>query len=291
MSRGKRITNPIAWDGRTQDNRPVRLKIEEVADQVLAPVAARVDALEVDVADHETRITAVEAWRSQATTALVGNQVAIPSSTSLLRANNATLLTIQGIAAGIPGQRLTIVSVGTGHVDVWNDDAAAAAGNRVLTRVVGALSLAAGVGRITLEYDSVSQRWRVVHHEQGTELQPPYSAADFTAAGGGTWTVPGGSVVASHYRRRGREMKWNVFLINTTVTGVVTELRVALPPGITTARSALIPCRHGDAGVLAPQIGFIEVRSTYLAIGRNDGTAFPPGSQTYVQGQVQFETN
>lgn len=294
MSGGRRSSG-VHWPLRLQDHRSAAVPVKAIADEAVAPLAVRVDALEADVAGHEARIVTLETTmatlRAEATIALTGAQTAIPSNASLLRVINGATLTIQGIAPGAPGQQLTIVARGTAQIDVVEQSGAAPAANRIATGVASGFTvLPTGGGRLVLEYDGTSALWRVVQFEQGAWLQPPFNAADFTAAGGGSWTVASGNVFGNHYMRQGRSVTWNVFLVNTAVAGVVTELRIAFPPGWASAHSALTPLRYGDAGALAPQLGFIEVRTNYLAVGRNDGSAFPAGTQTYVQGVINFET-
>lgn len=96
--------------------------------------------------------------------------LALPTGSSnlVIYMNNATLATIQGIAAGITGQRLTIVSMGAGQVDLSHQDAAATAANRLINfATVGKTSLAAGIGVAEYEYDVTTARWRLVSHAQG----------------------------------------------------------------------------------------------------------------------------
>ena len=90
------------------------------------------------------------------------------SNASTIRMNNATLSTITGLAAGVAGQRVKIVSVGTGQVDLSNQDAGSQAANRLINVVTGIkTSLGAGHGWAEYEYDATTLRWRLVGHDQG----------------------------------------------------------------------------------------------------------------------------
>lgn len=90
------------------------------------------------------------------------------ANASTIRMNNATLSTITGLTAGVAGQRVKIVSVGAGQVDLSNQDAGSQAANRLINVVTGIkTSLAAGHGWAEYEYDATTLRWRLVGHDQG----------------------------------------------------------------------------------------------------------------------------
>lgn len=146
---------------------------------------------------------------------------------STLRANNATLLTLRGIAAGVDGAILRIVSIGAGQVDLAHQNAGSAAANRFINFATSAnTSLAAGVGVATLIYDGTTARWRLVEHDQGAYITPTFAAGNFTATGGtgGTWTV--GSAVTSAYYLKGRQLHVEIFLTATTTSAAPSKLRV-----------------------------------------------------------------
>lgn len=89
------------------------------------------------------------------------NDFALTSGAGFLRANNATALTLTGLAAGTDGQRVTIVSIGAGSVTLTDQAAGSTAANRIITGTGGALTLPAGSGGVTLLYDATTARWRV----------------------------------------------------------------------------------------------------------------------------------
>jgi hypothetical protein len=157
------------------------------------------------------------------------------------------LLTLRGVLAGTPGQRLTIVSVGAGQIDLANQDSSSSAANRIITGLTGTISLAATAGRAVLQYDGTSQRWRVVEHDQGTYISPAFSSGDFTANGSMTWSVDSGDVLDYSYYLIGRRLLLNVYINNTTVGGTAnTTLLVKIPGGFTATRSVNMPIRVND---------------------------------------------
>src|ERR1035437_5764017 len=69
------------------------------------------------------------------------------SNASTIRMNNASLTTIRGLKAGVAGQQVTIVSVGTGKVDLAHANTGSGAVNRLLNYITSAATpLAPGSG-------------------------------------------------------------------------------------------------------------------------------------------------
>jgi hypothetical protein len=97
------------------------------------------------------------------TTTVVGSQndFALTAGTTLLRCNNATLLTLTGLAAGVDDQRLDLIALGAGGVTLTDQDAGSVAANRIITGTGAPLVLAAGLGLARLVYDATTARWRV----------------------------------------------------------------------------------------------------------------------------------
>ena len=152
-----------------------------------------------------------------------------------LRCNNASLLTIRGIAGGVDQAILEIVSVGAGQVDLKHQDTNSTAANRLINfATTGPTSLAAGVGTAQFVYDGTTSRWRLLDHEQGDWITPTYGAGNFTGNGSMTWTVDAGDVADYMYYLKGRELSVKIFLAATSVGGTPnTELRAACPGGYT----------------------------------------------------------
>lgn len=156
-------------------------------------------------------------------------------------ANNATLLTVQGIAAGVDGQHLTIASIGAGQVDFAHQNAGATAANRLINIATSAnTSLAAGAGVATFVYDLTAARWRMVTHEQGAWITPAFAAGDYTAATG-NWTVIAGNVAICAYRLSGRTLQIKLNVASTTVSATPASLKRAIPGGFTSADASGAP--------------------------------------------------
>ena len=160
---------------------------------------------------------------------------------SLIRMNNATLATIRGLAAGVAGQRVTIVSIGAGQVDLAHQNTGSAAASRLINVATSASTpLAAGSGSATYTYDGTTARWRLIHHAQGAWITPAYAAGDFTAGGGATWTVDAADVTTYASHLSGSTLTVTFYLLNTSVTvATPANLIIRVPGGFSVALSTL----------------------------------------------------
>lgn len=150
------------------------------------------------------------------------------SNADLIRMNNASLSTLRGLKAGYAGQRVTIVSIGAGEVDLAHQNAGSSANNRLLNVVTSVSTpLAAGAGTATFQYDATTLRWRIVNHDQGDYITVAYAAGNFTASSG-TWTVDSGDQLSFQFWIKGRECWYNLDLASTTNTGGQVTMRVTL---------------------------------------------------------------
>lgn len=176
----------------------------------------------------------------EATITLTGNQDNVDfSQATLLRCNNSSDLTIRGLVAGTPGQKLTVASVGTGHVFFEPEDTNSTAANRILTHISsGPTPLYKGIGRAMFEYDGTTARWRLITHDQGdwiqyaTDYASGFSASDFTGNGSMTWTVASTDVAQISWKLTGKDLMLMFQVATTSVGGTPNnELRWTLPYG------------------------------------------------------------
>jgi hypothetical protein len=225
---------------------------------------------------------------SEATTTSTGNQDNFTfSDADLLRCNNASLLTLRGLAAGVAGQRLVIVSVGAGQVDLAHQDTNSTNVNRIMNGVVGTISLAPGRGRALLEYDGTTQRWRVIHHEQGAYIAQPFNAGDFTGSGSMTWTVDSGDVDAFIYYLRGNQLSVDFRISNTSVGGTLSNLlQIKVPGGFTLLSHVDAIVYAIDAGATPVAALCFEASTTLIAIGKFTGNWSTATNTTKVAGQL-----
>jgi hypothetical protein len=237
--------------------------------------------------------------------------LALPSGSGdlVIYMNNASLATIQGIAAGAAAQRLTIHSIGAGQVDLSHQDTAATAATRLInfatsgkstgTGTVSA-SLAAGVGVAELEYDAANSRWRLVAHEQGAWITATYAAGNFTANGSMTWTVDSGDVTTLAYYLRGRTLHVSWFIATTTIGGTVnTQLIIsnAAYGGFTWVKTLLNTCLTADNGAsiaatTSTALFQISSAGATLVVFKQGGATFTLGTNNcQTSGELFAEVN
>lgn len=207
-------------------------------------------------------------------------------------ANNATLLTLQGITAGVDGQTLAIYSVGAGQVDLANQNGSATAALRIINGVTGTISLAPGAGRVLLQYDATTARWRVLQHEQGAWITPTFAAGDYTAATG-NFTLAGGDVLSQKYYLRGRQITVAFVLATTTVSATPSALYIGSGAwgGFTTASATLYSfLLYNDNGGGNTQ-GYVSAlgSDTKLALSKNSGNWSTATDTSGFFGQITFE--
>lgn len=136
-------------------------------------------------------------------------------------ANNASLLTINGITPGYDGQRLRIFSIGAGQVSLAHQSGSATGATyRLINMATSAnMLLAAGSGQTSLIYDTTAGRWRMESFDQGAWITPTFAAGDFTGGGSQTWTLAAGDVGDLRYRLSARALEVAWRLSTTSVGG------------------------------------------------------------------------
>jgi len=233
------------------------------------------------------------AGSSAPTTTGTSTALAIPSGTGplTLYLNNASLLTVQGIAAGIADQLLFVFSKGAGQVDFAHNHASGTAlGKLKLFATVGLTSLAAGSGVAVFQYDGTATIWRLVAHEQGAWITQAYNAGDFTASSG-TWTVDSADCVNFSYRLDGRTLSMMCEIELTSVSATPGNLYIAIPAGLVSkAASHTLALDIFDNGTGVPGMIYAPPGGTLVRVFRYDVGAFAVSvNNTSLYGQAKFE--
>jgi hypothetical protein len=83
---------------------------------------------------------------------------ALASTRSFVKLTGSTITALQGIAAGVDGQRLTLVNLTGANLTVANENAGATAANRITT-MTGADVVTTANGASEFIYDTGSSRW------------------------------------------------------------------------------------------------------------------------------------
>jgi hypothetical protein len=273
-----------------------------------------------DFEDHETRLLAEEAvtaaldgrvdllelGTTSITSTTTGNIDALAlGGATFLRMNNATLATIRGIVAPTAGQPKVVVisSIGAGQVNLAHQHATPTAANRLINFVtVGDTPLAAGTGTAILRYDDTTQRWRLVHHEQGAWITQTFDAGDFTGGGSMTVTVAGVDITIHKFLLEGRKLTVTFDIRNLDTGGVAANtIKIALPAAasggtrfVSANGQIVIGSRSfynvAGSGVAVGMMG-TAVAGTTIDIYRDlNATVWPLSSNDIIiQGQVAFE--
>lgn len=227
---------------------------------------------------------------SQTTTSTgTQNNFALSANAGLLLCNNASLLTLTGLAAGYDCQILDIVAIGAGQVDLANQNTSSTAANRLINTATATISLSGGSGSARLRYDASTARWRVLSHEQGAWITRTFNAGDYTANGSMTWTVGSGDVTRCAYLLRGRALTVSIYLATTTVGGTPsTALKILVPGGFTITNLHDVPIRINDNGTNT--LGFCEANGTTMDCYKSDLSNWTAATNTtYVTLNATFE--
>ena len=233
----------------------------------------------LNAAERVTVLDAIDGRWSEYTVTSTGSQNDFSITTSsieadVLRCNNASSLTLTGIAAPAspakPGKPLKIVSVGAGDVVLSNTPTASSAANEIITGSGADITLAAGVGVAYLIYDDTTDMWRVLVHEQGR----PIAYTPTITSQGGTFTTVSAT---GRYLLNKRMCTFQVVITITTV-GTATGYAAATLPFTATSQA------YVTAGVNATTavgcFGYVPASGTTVQIYKYDATQ--PGTSAQV---------
>jgi hypothetical protein len=206
--------------------------------------------------------------------------------------NCPIVATVTGCANGKPGD-LLIISNATGdptrHITLPHQSASSAAANRFTNFATSAPTMLAGTtgivgGTATYVYDSFFNTWRLVSHEQGGWITPPFNASNFTGTSG-PWTVEAGDVVTLKYRLSGRTLTV-LFNFQNTVNSAVGILTFTYPGGYSAADSPQ-PHQWTRANT---QTGMSQPQGTQLWLWADPaGSGFLAGAIASIQGTAIVE--
>ncbi len=115
-----------------------------------------------------------------------------------------------------------------------------------------------------------------------------YAGGNFTATGGGTWTVDSGDQIVFRYIKIGRLCVMNLVLNTTSVAGTVTNLNVASP--VTAAQQTESVGLIFDNSGTVMSAGRIAINGATITIYKVDGSAFTASTNlTYLRAVLAFE--
>lgn len=210
------------------------------------------------------------------TTTLTGtqNDLVLNAGASVLRCNNASLLTITGLTEGFDGQRLIIRSVGAGQVDLSHQAGASTSTRRLVNYATSAAtSLAAGIGTAEYEYDVTSARWSLVGHEQGAWIAWTPVLGGTGGTSGQTYTTQSGA-----YILRGRTVIANGYVLLSAKGTITTFAQIQGLPFLAALAPSFNAASIGQMNNLATTwvsvAGYVQASTSTIAlIGRTVASA------------------
>lgn len=204
----------------------------------------------------------------------------------------AANLTISGFSSTnlVAPVRKTIINEGAYRFAILHMNTASSASNRVQCPA-GSMYYLNPRESVDLYFETDGTWHIILKADQWVDV--PFSAGNFTANGGGTWTVDSGDVETLAYQIDGNKMTVSFEIYTTDVTsGPSTNLQIAIPAGRTAARTTLNPMLAVDAGAAGTTgFAFVVQGGTVIAIQKDAaGTAWTTtaADNTYVEGQITF---
>jgi hypothetical protein len=90
------------------------------------------------------------------------NDYALPSATDIVRIAGTAARNVTGFVAGVSGQAMLIINVGTFAITLKHQSASSTAANRLIVPWAGDYVMDAAGGAALIVYDATDSRWRVV---------------------------------------------------------------------------------------------------------------------------------
>ena len=177
----------------------------------------------------------------------------------VLRMNNASDATINGIAGGVDGSLLTIQAIGAGKVYLAHQNAGSTAGNRMLNVLTsGNTPLAAG-GSAVYVYDNASGRWRLIQHEQGNFITYTPSLTNLTQGNG---------TLSARYYVRGLDVRVDIALAfgSTSTYGAGSAFTFSVPytaSGLSNLHPTVASGYHAATGLSAGVWSLANAATTF----------------------------
>lgn len=191
------------------------------------------------------------------------------SGHTMIYCNNASDLTITGLAAGVAGQMIVIVAAGAGNVVLPYNDSGSIAANRFIHPFsAGNLLLANASGNPgSASYIYTGSYWLLVAHNQG-------SNGAFTPTIGGSGSAVGNGTLTGVYRliQAGRALWFNITWTLGSTSTVGSALTINLPYNVANAFAAPITMIDDSSSAVFLGLGVEESGQT-MAVYANNGTA------------------
>lgn len=217
------------------------------------------------------------------------NDQALGATTTILRCNNATDLTLTGITGGAAGRVLVIYAVGAGNVFLKHQNTGSTAANRLINFATSADTPLSVGGSAVYVYDGTSSRWRLVGHEQGAfiEYVPTFTTTT------GTWTVTNpDDIITCKYRLSGTALRLQWNLNNTSTSSATQQLIWTLPLTFTAKKLQVTNFRGIETTTNQNAYVYCDDAGTQLKAQRFDAANWSLLTNNLaLQGQTEIEVN
>ncbi len=121
-----------------------------------------------------------------------------------------------------------------------------------------------------------------------TWVSVAHAGGNFTAGGGGSWTVASGDQIVFQYIKIGRLCTINIVLDTTSVSGTVTSLAIASP--VTAAKPANVLATLYNNSSSTAIAAVCAISGASISVLKLDGSALAASTDlTYLRLQLTFE--
>ena len=218
-------------------------------------------------------------------------------NTTIIKCQNAANLEIRSFAPTLQppyiGQRIRVECYGV-RVDFRHLDAGSPAGTRLILQATAGATILFGVYGWA-EFVYFDNAWVLTGHEQGAWVSQGYSAVNYFAVGGGSWTVDPADVLTQAFVLQGRTLTIQFSFVNTVVVAAP-ALAFLMPAGYISILGKLfvIPIVVNDVGAAGLTGGFAQIDGTggsgaaHIGLYRFAGS-WASSSATNIFGNITFE--
>lgn len=223
------------------------------------------------------------AWVFEKSAAGAGHAVVISNSSNSAGSDAYLRVKAAGAGGGDPYLDLTVNGVTSWTVGIDNSDSDKF---KVGTAAPGlADKVTIDSSGNTLLAGTISERDRTSPMGAWTDIA--HAGGNFTGSGTITWTVAAGDQTTLAYTRIGTSLIIAFEIVNTTVSGTGSELRIALPLSLTAAKAVLTACYIIDNGTRTTGWCGVGSGSSYISINRTDNANFAASTDaTSVYGTI-----
>lgn len=234
-------------------------------------------------------------WETQISSTVTGTQNGWTpglGTYTYIRWTGMADLTVNGlVGATRAGQRVTLQNLGAATIYVGHlQTGVAPVGTRFQNLVTSGPTPIGLGGWATWIFDGGT--WVLLGHEQGAWLTPPFLATNFTA-NTGAWAVASGNVSTNKYRLSGRQLIWQIQLLNSSVSSGPNTLFIAMPNSWVASSSTVY--HLGGAWVLdggGAKLGMLSIglyAFNHLEISKFDSSIYVAGFVTAIAGTGTME--